>query len=80
MKSYFGHTLGASGVIEAIGVLLALEHRVIPPNLNLENPDPACGLRLAGSQPAPFVADFAMKNSFGFGGGNAVLILRRHPG
>jgi 3-oxoacyl-[acyl-carrier-protein] synthase II len=77
MKSYFGHTLGASGAVEGIGTLLALEQQVIPPNLNLENPDPACRLNLIGSQPVPLTSEYAMKNSFGFGGGNAVLILRR---
>jgi 3-oxoacyl-[acyl-carrier-protein] synthase II len=77
MKSYFGHTLGASGAIEAIGTWLALEHRVIPPNLNLETPDPACCLKLVGAQPEPLTSEYAMKNSFGFGGGNAVLILKR---
>ncbi|MEO6567471.1 MAG: beta-ketoacyl-[acyl-carrier-protein] synthase family protein, partial [Opitutaceae bacterium] len=78
MKSYFGHTLGASGAIESIGALLALEHRLAPPNLNLENPDPACALHLIGSAPFPLTTDFALKNSFGFGGGNAVLVLRRY--
>lgn len=78
-KPYFGHTLGASGAIETICTLLALEHRRMPPSLNLENPDPACSLCFAGPQAAPLAADYAMKNSFGFGGGNAVLILRRSP-
>jgi 3-oxoacyl-[acyl-carrier-protein] synthase II len=76
-KSYFGHTLGASGAIEAIGTWLALEHGLIPPNLNLDTPDPACRLKLAGAQPEPLTSPYAMKNSFGFGGGNAVLILKR---
>jgi 3-oxoacyl-[acyl-carrier-protein] synthase II len=76
-KSYFGHTLGASGAIEVIGTLLALEHRMSPPNLNLETKDPACGLNLVGAQATPIASDYAMKNSFGFGGGNAVLILKR---
>lgn len=79
-KPYFGHTLGASGAIETICTLLALEHRLMPPSLNLETPDPACRLCLAGPSPAPLAGDYAMKNSFGFGGGNAVLILRRGPG
>jgi 3-oxoacyl-[acyl-carrier-protein] synthase II len=78
MKSYFGHTLGASGAIEAIGALLALERRVAPPNLNLESPDPACPVHLIGSSPRAIATDYAIKNSFGFGGGNAVLVLRRH--
>jgi 3-oxoacyl-[acyl-carrier-protein] synthase II len=78
MKSYVGHTLGASGAIETIGTLLALENGVAPGNLNLENPDPACRVRLIGSTPQPLATGLALKNSFGFGGGNAVLVLRRY--
>lgn len=77
LKSYFGHTLGASGVIEAIATLLALEHRKAPANLNLESPDPACPVHLIGGAPRELENDVALKNSFGFGGGNAVLVLRR---
>jgi 3-oxoacyl-(acyl-carrier-protein) synthase len=79
MKSYFGHTLGASGAIETIATLLALEQRLAPRNLNLELPDPACPVRLIRDAPCELGSDFALKNSFGFGGGNAVLVLRRHP-
>ena len=74
-KSYFGHTLGASGTLEAVGTLLALEHGVAPPNLNLDRPDPECDLRLVGAEPLPLGRGPAMKNSFGFGGGNGVLVL-----
>lgn len=77
-KSYFGHTLGASGALETIATLLSLEARVVPPNLNLDNPDPECDVTLAGSEPAAMDAPLAMKNSFGFGGGNGVLVLRRN--
>lgn len=76
-KSFFGHTLGASGAIETIGTLLALEERRAPPNLNLETPDPACPVRVIGASPEAITGEYAMKNSFGFGGGNAVLVLRR---
>jgi len=75
-KSYFGHTLGASGALETIVTLLSLEHRLIPPNLNLDRVDPQCEVLLAGSEPLPMKADVAMKNSFGFGGGNGVLIVK----
>ncbi|MEM8997946.1 MAG: hypothetical protein AAGF23_24405, partial [Acidobacteriota bacterium] len=75
-KSYFGHTLGASGALETITALLALEHGEAPPNLNLERPDPACELDLIGDGPRRIESPWAMKNSFGFGGGNGVLILR----
>jgi len=76
-KAAFGHLLGASGAVETIATLLALEHGVLPPNLNLENPDPACDVKLIGGEAEPTDAEIAMKNSFGFGGGNAVLVLRR---
>jgi len=76
MKSYFGHTLGASGAIETIATLLALERRVAPRNLNLDLPDPACRLQLIGGSPRPLAGTVALKNSFGFGGGNGVLVLR----
>ncbi|MCB1124481.1 MAG: beta-ketoacyl-[acyl-carrier-protein] synthase II, partial [Verrucomicrobiae bacterium] len=74
-KSFFGHTLGASGALETITTLLALEKGMSPPNLNLENPDPACEIRLVGKEPLPLKKGPAMKNSFGFGGGNGVLVL-----
>ncbi|MCZ6672601.1 MAG: beta-ketoacyl-[acyl-carrier-protein] synthase family protein [Verrucomicrobia bacterium] len=74
-KSFFGHTLGASGALESIVSLLALEKGTAPPNLNLENRDPECNLNLVGSEPVSIKRAPAMKNSFGFGGGNGVLIL-----
>ena len=74
-KSYFGHTLGASGAIEAIAALLGIERGVLPPNLNLENPDPDCNVRLVGGEPEPLERPLVMKNSFGFGGSNGVLVL-----
>lgn len=77
LKSYFGHTLGASGAIESIATLLALEHGVAPGNLNLDVPDPACPVHLIASEPRELRREVALKNSFGFGGGNAVLVLRR---
>lgn len=76
-KSYFGHLLGASGSVETIAAILALEAGTLPPNLNLVEPDPLCALKLVGSRPEPTTARIAMKNSFGFGGTNAVLILGR---
>jgi 3-oxoacyl-[acyl-carrier-protein] synthase II len=77
LKSYCGHTLGASGAIESIATLLALEARVAPPNLNLDRPDPECRIRLVGNKPLDLERDVALKNSFGFGGGNGVLVFRR---
>jgi len=74
-KSYFGHTLGASGALESIAAFLMLEKQLAPPNLNYENPDPECNLHLVGDQAVSIKKAPAMKNSFGFGGGNGVLIL-----
>lgn len=77
MKSYFGHTLGASGALETIATLLALQHGTLPPNLNCAHPDPACEVRLLGVEAQPVDKPYALKNSFGFGGGNGVLVLGR---
>lgn len=74
-KSFFGHTLGASGALECITSFLSLEHGMAPPNLNIENPDPECEITMVGSKPMPIDRKPVMKNSFGFGGGNGVLIL-----
>ena len=74
-KSYIGHVLGASGILETIITMLALERGMAPPNLNLENPDPACNLNLVGNEPVSINRGPAMKNSFGFGGANGVLIV-----
>ena len=76
-KSFFGHMLGGAGVMEVIVTVLGLEHRKVPPNLNLDNPDPACNLLLVGGTGMEVSSPAAMKNSFGFGGGNAVLIIKR---
>ena len=79
-KSFIGHTLGAAGAIETIITLLGLEHGTVPPNLNLDRPDPECDLHLVGGKPERVDSPIAMKNSFGFGGGNAVLVLKRCSG
>lgn len=76
-KSYLGHTLGASGAIETAITILALEKGIAPPNFNLHHPDPECDVRLIGREPEPIATGIAIKNSFGFGGGNAVLVLGR---
>jgi 3-oxoacyl-[acyl-carrier-protein] synthase II len=78
-KSFFGHMLGASGAVETAAALLGLECGRVPPNLNLVNPDPLCNLNLVGKDAIDVNASVVMKNSFGFGGNNAVLILRKAP-
>ena len=76
-KSFVGHTLGASGAIETALALASLERGMIPGNRTLEHRDPQCAVRLVGREPEPITGSLAMKNSFGFGGGNAVLIIHR---
>lgn len=80
-KSFFGHLMGAAGAIESVVTLLGLELQRVPPNLNLDNPDPECNLRFVPGVPGVATAissPVAIKNSFGFGGNNAVLVFRRH--
>lgn len=76
-KSSFGHMMGAAGAVETIATILSLETLLAPPNLNLDNPDPSCNLCFVRGAPARIVRPVAMKNSFGFGGGNGVLVLRQ---
>ncbi len=79
-KSMTGHLLGAAGGIEAIFTILALHHGVIPPTINLDNPDPECAdLDLVPHQARDKRIEVALSNSFGFGGTNGSLLLRR-PG
>ncbi len=76
-KSFFGHMLGASGVAESIVVIEGLKAGIVPQNLNLDDPDPACRINLVADSAEKIDAPVALKNSFGFGGGNAVLVWRR---
>jgi len=75
-KAHVGHTLGAAGVVEMALALLSLEHGVALPNLNLTEPDAACPIRLSGANAMPLEAPVCVKNSFGFGGNNGVLVFR----
>jgi 3-oxoacyl-[acyl-carrier-protein] synthase II len=77
-KSQLGHTLGASGGIELVITVKALEHNVAPPTINLENPDPECDLDYTPGEPRPRQINHAMSNSFGFGGHNASIIIARY--
>jgi 3-oxoacyl-[acyl-carrier-protein] synthase II len=76
-KSQLGHTLGASGGIELVVCALTLSRGVIAPTINLENPDPDCDLDYTPNTPREARVSVAMSNSFGFGGHNASLVLRR---
>jgi 3-oxoacyl-[acyl-carrier-protein] synthase II len=80
-KSATGHLLGAAGGLEAIFTVLALRDQVIPPTLNLENPDEdAAGLDLVALQARKAPFDYALSNGFGFGGVNASVIFKRWEG
>ena len=77
-KSSTGHLLGAAGGIEAIFTVLALRDQVVPPTLNLHDPDPAAeGLNLVALQARPLAIDYALSNGFGFGGVNASVLFKR---
>lgn len=75
-KSMTGHLLGAAGGIEAIFSILALRDQIVPPTINLNDPDPACDLDFVPNEARKMPIRHAMSNSFGFGGTNATLILR----
>jgi 3-oxoacyl-[acyl-carrier-protein] synthase II len=79
-KSMTGHLLGAAGAIEAMFCVQALRDGVVPPTINQENPDPECDLDYVPNVKREHRAEIAVSNSFGFGGHNATLVLRRYTG
>lgn len=76
-KSMTGHLLGAAGAIEFIAMVKALEDGVIPPTINYETPDPECDLDYVPNTAREAAIRFAISNSFGFGGHNAVLVAKK---
>lgn len=76
-KSMTGHLLGAAGGVEAIYTTLALYHQIAPPTINLFTPDPECDLDYVPNTARKMKIDAAMTNSFGFGGTNGTLVMRR---
>ena len=76
-KSYFGHTLGASGAIEAVITVLALQHQIAPPTLRLESAAADCTLDYIPHTPRPMSMRSALSNTFGFGGSNVALLFTR---
>lgn len=77
-KSMTGHLLGASGGLEAMVCILAIENGVIPPTINYEQPDPDCDLDIVPNTARKAKVDVALSNSFGFGGHNATLVFKRY--
>jgi 3-oxoacyl-[acyl-carrier-protein] synthase II len=76
-KSMTGHLLGGAGAIEALACVLAIQNNLIPPTINYQVPDPKCDLDYVPNKARPHQVDVALSNSFGFGGHNASILLRR---
>jgi 3-oxoacyl-[acyl-carrier-protein] synthase II len=79
-KSFFGHTLGAAGGLEAVVTVLALMHQVAPPTLRLSEQDPECVLDFVPRVPRPMPMRRALSNTFGFGGSNVTLLIAAAAG
>ena len=77
-KSMTGHLLGAAGGLEAGITALAIRHQIAPPTINLDAPDPACDLDYAANVKRPMAIECALSNSFGFGGTNGTLLMKRY--
>jgi len=76
-KSMTGHLLGGAGGLESVLTVLAIRHQVSPPTINIFNQDPACDLDFCANTARDMKIDFAVKNSFGFGGTNGTLIFAK---
>ncbi len=79
-KSMMGHLLAGAGAVEAIFTLMAIRESVVPPTINLENPDPECDLDYVPNVARPMNVDVAVSESFGFGGSNAVVVVGKYRG
>ena len=79
-KSMTGHLLGAAGGIEGVFSVLSLHRKVLPPTINYVNPDPDCDLDYVPNVPREAEVEYALSNSFGFGGTNASLLFKRYGG
>ena len=78
-KSMTGHLLGGAGGVESVFTVLAIYHQVSPPTINLVDPDPECDLDYCANEARQLKIDYALKNSFGFGGTNGTLVFGRAP-
>ena len=79
-KSMTGHLLGASGAVEAVASVMAIEQQVAPPTINYQIPDPECDLDYIPNKAQSFEINSVMSNSFGFGGHNGVLVFKKYSG
>ena len=79
-KSMVGHLLGASGGVELIATVLSIQHGIVHPTINYDTPDPACDLDYVPNCAREVPANVAVSTSFGFGGQNAALVMRRFRG
>jgi 3-oxoacyl-[acyl-carrier-protein] synthase II len=77
-KSMTGHLLGGAGGIETVFIALAIQRKILPPTINLDHPDPECDLDYIPNIARKADVEFAMSNSFGFGGTNAVVVLKKY--
>ena len=73
-----GHLVGAAGGIEAIASLLGIQHSFAPPTINYTTPDPECDLNYVPNNAIDAELNYAMSNTFGFGGHNAVLLFKKY--
>lgn len=77
-KSMLGHAMGASGALEALACVMAIQENLLPPTINYETPDPECDLDYVPNQARSHTVNVALSNSFGLGGQNACLVLKRY--
>ena len=73
-----GHLLGGAGGLETAITALSILQDVVPPTINYETPDPECGLDFVPNESRNMTVNYALNNSFGFGGTNAALLLKKH--
>ena len=76
-KSMVGHALGASGALEAIACIMAIQNDIVPPTINYTNPDPECTLDYVPNESQQLTVNAALSNSFGFGGHNGVIAIKK---
>jgi 3-oxoacyl-[acyl-carrier-protein] synthase II len=77
-KSMTGHLLGATGAVEAIITSLAIENSIVPPTIHQSTPDPECDLDYVPETAQKLEIEYALSNSLGFGGHNAVLVFKKY--